>query len=102
MRKTTLFTRTVLVLGAAFAAAPAYTLPFRTITVQECLANALGSYQEARRQCARLDSWWEWAMCDYKAWRDYQLARDLCYSDERPVMPVLPVPVPNPQGRPVA
>jgi hypothetical protein len=78
------------------------------MTVQECLAKALDSYQEQRRQCARLDWWWEQAICNHRAWRDYQREKDMCLSGDRPMMPVLPVlpvpgvPVPNPQGRPVA
>jgi ribulose kinase len=92
MKKTTPFARTVLVLGAAFAAAPAST---QAISVQECLNDAQNRYEATLRECARMTSWWDQMACRFNAWNDYQRDRNLCYAAPLPEKPLVPPKTPR-------
>ncbi len=92
MKKTTPFARTVLVLGAAFAAAPAST---QDISVQECLNDAQNRYEATLRECARMNSWWNELMCRLNALSDYHRDQTLCYTAPLPEKPVVWPPMPR-------
>ena len=92
MKKTTPFVRTVLVLGAAFAAAPAST---QTISVQECINDAQNRYEATLRECARMNSWWDAMNCRLNAWSDYHRDQTLCYTAPLPEKPVVAPKLPS-------
>ena len=92
MKKTTPFARTVLLLGAAFAAASAST---QTISVQECINDAQNRYEATLRECARMNSWWDAMACRLKALNDYRRDHTLCTTDPLPEKPLVPPKTPR-------
>jgi|688.fasta_scaffold1226693_2 hypothetical protein len=92
MKRTTIAATAMLVLSAGLAGLPATA---QTISVQECLNQALDRYNSTVRECDRMANWWDRMACRMKALNDYYVDRNLCYTAPLPVHP-MPAPAVKP------